>query len=56
MLYDRDTLLKDLQDQVIKVTFTKVNGEQRVMRCTLMPHHLPQNTDTNYLIKEHRKP
>lgn len=55
MLYDRDTLLKDLQDQVIKVTFTKVNGEQRVMRCTLMPHHLPPNTDTNYLIQEHRK-
>jgi hypothetical protein len=55
MLYDRDNLLKDLQEQVIKVTFTKVNGEKRQMRCTLMQHHLPPNTDKNHLISEHRK-
>ena len=56
MMYERDVLLKDLQEQVIKVSFTKVNGEKRVMRCTLMQKHLPPNTDRNYLLEEHKKP
>jgi len=55
-MYERDVLLKDLQEQVIKVTFTKVNGEKRTMRCTLMGRHLPANTDKNHLISEHKKP
>jgi hypothetical protein len=54
-MYDRDTLLKDLQENVIKVTFTKVNGEKREMRCTLMSKYLPPNTDKNHLISEHKK-
>jgi hypothetical protein len=54
-MYDRDTLLKDLQEQVVKVTFTKVNGEKRVMKCTLMSKHLPPNIDKNYLLSEHKK-
>jgi hypothetical protein len=34
--------MKDLlQNNVSNVTFTKKNGEQRVMKCTLMPEHLP---------------
>lgn len=39
--YDRDTLMKDLQKNVVAVYFTKVNGEKREMRCTLMPSLLP---------------
>jgi hypothetical protein len=54
-MYDRDTLLKDLQQNVIKVTFTKINGEKREMRCTLMDKYLPSNTDKNHLIAEHKK-
>lgn len=41
MLYDRDTVLKDLRDYVIEVTFTKVDGTTRIMRCTLDPKLLP---------------
>jgi len=40
-MFDRDTILKDLREYVIEVTFTKVNGEGRVMRCTLRPDLLP---------------
>jgi hypothetical protein len=40
-MYERDTVLNDLRHNVIEVTFTKVNGEDRIMRCTLMPNHLP---------------
>ena len=41
MVVDRDVLLKDLRSYVIEVHFDKVNGEHRVMRCTLRPELLP---------------
>ena len=41
-MYQRDTLLKDLRSNVIEVSFTKVNGDTRVMRCTLLPRLLPE--------------
>lgn len=43
MMYERDRLLKDLRENVIEVHFTKVNGDTRVMRCTLMKHLLPES-------------
>lgn len=41
-MYERDTLLRDLRSNIIEVHFEKVNGERRVMRCTLIPKYLPQ--------------
>lgn len=43
MMYQRDTLLKDLRSNVVEVSFVKVNGETRVMRCTLQPRLLPDS-------------
>jgi hypothetical protein len=43
MLLSRDTILTDLREYVMEVTFNKQNGEQRVMRCTLRPDLLPPN-------------
>jgi hypothetical protein len=40
-MFERDTILNDLRSNVIEVTFTKVNGDERLMRCTLMPNLLP---------------
>jgi hypothetical protein len=40
-MYQRDTLLEDLRQHILSVTFTKENGEERVMRCTLWPKYLP---------------
>lgn len=37
----REQLQSLLQGNVCAVTFTKINGEQRVMPCTLMPDLLP---------------
>lgn len=54
-VYDRDTLLKDLMENVAEVYFTKVDGTARRMKCTLLPHLLPPNTDLNYLKEEHKK-
>ena len=42
----RDTLIKNLQKKVMKITFTKVNGDERIMDCTLQEHMIP-STDSN---------
>jgi hypothetical protein len=42
-MYQRDKLLSDLRNNAIEVHFTKVNGENRAMRCTLMPRLLPES-------------
>ena len=42
----RDTLIKNLQKQTMRITFTKVNGEERIMDCTLQEHMIPL-TDVN---------
>ena len=51
-MFDRDTILKDLRQYVIEVTFTKVNGENRVMRCTLRPELLPSRYATQDITEE----
>ena len=43
----RDTLIKNLQKQAMRITFTKVNGEERVMDCTLQEHMIPQTGESN---------
>jgi hypothetical protein len=40
-MFNRDLILSDLRQHVIEVTFKKVDGSTRVMRCTLVPDHLP---------------
>jgi WYL_2, Sm-like SH3 beta-barrel fold len=47
MKYQRDTLLKDIRENVVEVHFIKVDGEQRVIRCTLQPELLPELYRTN---------
>ena len=34
----KDVLVKD----IVEVTFTKINGDERVMTCTLHPDNLPK--------------
>ena len=42
MKYQRERLIHDLKKFVCEIRFTKVNGEQRIMRCTLQTHLLPE--------------
>lgn len=37
----RQELLELLSDEVLDVTFDKLSGDERVMRCTLIPEMLP---------------
>lgn len=39
---DFETLRNLLRSNVVEVTFTKVNGEERVMKCTLQETFLPE--------------
>jgi hypothetical protein len=43
----RNEILADLRSNVLEVTFTKVNGQERQMRCTLMPDFLPPSYRNN---------
>lgn len=40
----RDTLVEGLKRNVLTVNFTKVNGDERVMNCTLHESMLPEST------------
>ena len=42
MKYDYNDLVGKLKRAVVSVTFTKVDGTERVMRCTLVPVFLPE--------------
>ena len=42
----RDTLVEGLKRNLVKVTFTKVNGDLREMNCTLHESILPESTTT----------
>jgi len=41
----REDLIAKLQEGVAEVTFTKVDGSERVMRCTLKAELLPEPVD-----------
>lgn len=42
MKYTYDSLVAALQSSIVTVTFEKVDGTERVMRCTLLPQYLPE--------------
>lgn len=42
MIIDKDTLRSQLRDDVKTITFTKKDGTERVMKCTLSEMLIPQ--------------
>ena len=40
----RETLIKNLQKNVMQITFNKVCGEERIMHCTLHETVLPETS------------
>lgn len=56
LTYERDKLLSDLRTSVVRVTFNKINGEERIMRCTLDQRAIPVPMNYDYLEEEHKKP
>lgn len=46
-MFTRDGLIDMLRSNVVTVTFTKINGDERVMTCTLLSEHIPNAPTTN---------
>tara|TARA_B100001057_G_scaffold379345_1_gene384851 strand:- start:2053 stop:3039 length:987 start_codon:yes stop_codon:yes gene_type:complete len=44
MVYTRETIIEQLKNNEVVVTFTKINGDERVMTCTLQDNKLPTTT------------
>lgn len=42
-IFSREDIVKDLQENKCIVDFTKVNGEKRVMYCTLREEDIPED-------------
>lgn len=40
-LFNKSNVVHMLHNNVVTVTFTKLNGDERVMKCTLLPEYLP---------------
>ena len=46
-IFTRDGLIDLLRHNVVTVTFTKVNGEERIMDCTLQANLIPNAPTQN---------
>ena len=46
-IFTRDGLIDLLRHNIVSVTFTKVNGEERVMDCTLQAKLIPNAPTQN---------
>jgi hypothetical protein len=53
--WNKEALLEALHDGICEVTFTKKNGEERVMACTLNEGFLPTQIDIEEAIQK-KKP
>jgi len=49
---NRDELVNALKNGVVEVNFTKVNGENRIMKSTLKSEHLPPQIDIEEAISK----
>lgn len=46
-----ENIVEKLRSNVLQVTFTKVNGEERIMPCTLVPEFLPTPDQSQAAVK-----
>lgn len=56
MTYKREDIKTVLTGHVASVTFTKVDGTERVMKCTLQESMLPEPVASDAEINRNRKP
>ena len=55
MIFSRDNIIELLRNNVATVTFIKVSGEERTMKCTLRSEHIPNATTSNGQLIVERK-
>jgi hypothetical protein len=47
MIFTKENLIDMLRNNIVTVTFTKVNGDERVMKCTLRSEMIPNAPTQN---------
>jgi hypothetical protein len=47
MIFTKENLVDMLRNNIVTVTFTKVNGDERVMKCTLRSEMIPNAPTQN---------
>ncbi len=45
-MFNYDSIVSQLRDNVLQVTFSKVNGEERIMPCTLQSDYMPDLSES----------
>ena len=45
-------VIEQLRSRIVTVNFTKADGSDRIMNCTLLPEYLPENTYESSQIDE----
>ena len=55
MEINKEKIIADLKAGICTVTFTKVNGDKRIMRCTLEASLLPEQKDLEEATQNKRK-
>lgn len=45
-MFNYDKIVDQLKSNVLQVTFSKVNGEKRVMPCTLQTDYMPELSES----------
>nr|QMP83791.1 MAG: hypothetical protein [Caudoviricetes sp.] len=53
-MFNKDDMIADLQKNVCVVTFTKVNGDKRILKATLKSDTIPASSNTSSTV--HRIP
>ena len=56
MMLNKHELKEVLQNGVVTVVFTKVDGSERTMKCTLLPEYMPAVAQGQQLLNENSKP
>jgi hypothetical protein len=54
-MINKDQIIEDLHKTICRVVFTKANGDERVMHCTLQESMLPEQIDLEETIQK-KKP
>jgi len=49
-MFSYDSIISQLRDNVLQVTFSKVNGEERVMPCTLQTDYMPELSESKVAV------
>lgn len=55
MVMEKSKIIDMLHNETVNIAFTKVNGEERIMHCTLQEDLLPQQVDIEEAVQR-KKP